>query len=139
MNYHLVITTFKGLCPDAQHYYGSIHSKALASRAEIELFNEKGEYITKRFMDRRQVIHLAKAWFKEHAKPGDVLFESHQGLCDPCRVLAAYVKPGTLKRANEVWRNTEQIGRWEGNEKLMQVLCDVWDALWLGVGVKTYE
>jgi len=138
--YHLQVQTWLNMCPGAIHWYGVIHCGDERHDVQREYIGKDNlNHRTIQFADPHSVRRAAKQWFRIVAKPGDVLVESTVGICDPCRVLAAYIKPGILRKANMIWRKKESIGSWEKSPHRSQLLCDMWDRLWAKIGIKTWE
>jgi hypothetical protein len=84
---------------------------------------------TNRFENKTSLLRVARKWFEEHARYGDILTEGSIAQLDPQRILFG---PNTLKQeGNRLWREFERLGGWDNEAREIDVkaVCEAWDKL----------
>jgi len=123
MRYYVKIYTYVGVAIGASHWWAVVE----AGEGVEKVYDS----LTKGYKSRESALRDAVNWFKREAKEGDFLLLGEAASCDPMPVLCG---PGAVKKAaNGLQREAEKIGRWEGDEREMQRICDRWEKLWEGV------
>jgi hypothetical protein len=141
--FYLSISTYKGMCPGAVHFFGRIQGefKYIVPKPKVGLNFTREQYdvlrakpdkdgFKQRFYARKSVMTAAIKWFKTNKK-GDVLYLGSTCTAQPQQVL---VGPNDVMAfENRLWRKIEKAyerGGWETNSKEMEAICADWREFW---------
>jgi len=142
---YLNISSYRGTCLGATHYYGHLTSRspdyknielqkpmtqkecdALNAKDKHNMIYEPGD-VSGRFNSSSEVIKFAISIWKTFFPDGEILMEGSSAVADPQKILIA-PEPFFVK-GNSLYQRAKKIGFWGYNETEMKKIAKEWDAL----------
>jgi hypothetical protein len=141
---YLRITSWAGRVSGAEHWYGKLSgphkhehevqytlTQAEADRLNVDGLDYAAGEESRRFCSKEALIEVALACWQQHFPEARLLIEGNASTIEPQPVLAG--PPDIAARINQLWRECEELGWWDGDEAACEACkarSDEWKHIW---------